>query len=180
MRSNHARPVFMTDSGYESCSCSRDEVNHTKETCKSGTKDDSYLRQRKTGRVMEHRQFEFIIEDDEESLEDDTPPNSSRDKGQLTRSASCNTGRTSAVKPPRRVSVLVDELLLKIYGGRTERRCSGGTDVHTFEGSTDSSNSFKSNSSLLKKKRSFTGIPEDKCRRWNNMVRTRLMHKCKW
>ena len=186
--SDITRPIFMTNSGYQNCTCSR-ETNCCGNFYDTFVpKDDLHssktlFHQRKSGRTMEHNQFDFINEDDEEFLENEgLSASRDKDKLQLVRSASYDNNRTSALKPSRRVSILVDELLLKIYGGR-ERRCSGGTDVNTFEGSEDSSNNntiLKSKSSLLKKKRSFSGIPEDKCRRWNNMVRSRLMNKCKY
>lgn len=187
--SDITNPIFMTNSGYQNCTCSRD-IGYDRNLCDTfvppndSSPPETIFRQRKSGRMMmEHSQFELINEDDEDSLEDGGLSSAcDKEKLQLVRSASYDDKRTSVLKSSRRVSIMVDELLLKIYGGR-ERRGSGGTDVNTFEGSEDSSNNntiFKSKSPLLKKKRSFSGIPEDRCRRWNNMVRSRLMNKCEF
>lgn len=174
-------PVFMTNSGFERCTCSSLTVYRPYLDGKYGDVSDynPYYRRRKLGMCMPSFVEGIAEEDDQEGSENDFE-SAARKISQYGRSSSCCTNADSNdYKSGRRVSMLVDELLLKIYGDR-ERKCSsGGTDLNTIDGSSDSLNNVvcKNNSDLLKKKRSFTGIPEDRCRKWNDIKRTRLMNK---
>ncbi|KAK7603524.1 hypothetical protein V9T40_003523 [Parthenolecanium corni] len=78
----------------------------------------------------------------------------------------------------RRVSLMVDELLLKIYNSERKFSSAGTTGTDFNGNSSDSSNNlgFKMNS-LLRRKYSFSGISEDKCQKWFDVMRAKLMNK---
>lgn len=151
-------PVFQTNKGFEICPC--------------GKTTDNRLQS-----VTETQETPIAVTE----IQDDSKI--CKNEAYVIRSASCDDDYGGSFKRDnRRVSILVDELLLKIYGDRDRKFSSGGTDVRdTVDYSTDSSNGIALNKSnaLLKKKRSFSGIPEDKCQKWNALIRARLMSKSK-
>lgn len=155
-------PVFQTNQGFEICPCGKTSLYHREKDSDESNPQPKFENFEQSAKELKETKVDVPI----------------------TRSSSCDGDYGEGCKKDRRVSILVDELLLKIYGDRDRKFSSCGTDVKdTFDYSTDSSNCivpFNRSNALLKKKRSFSGIPEDKCQRWRALIRARLMSKSKY
>ncbi len=174
-----ADPIFLTDSGFANCGCGDvkigqalgEEMRKRRQAWSASRNPVQELLMR-SGRDLE------LLFPQHHSVEDDRERGKNKKIG--PRSVSCDADTQGFYKMDgRRVSMLVDELLLKIYGGRERKLSSGGTDIYQNDYSTDSSCNLVCKSNLLKKKCSFTSIPEDKRKKWLDVMRARLMSKSK-
>lgn len=179
----HTSPIFMTNSGFEYCSCSY----FITQKLSSGNQDLSndcnlYPPEKNVeGKCVTDDQKTEEIGEDEDILQNNSEFGTR--KNQLGRSASCDNSQNREYEHQgRRVSILVDELLLKIYGDRERKYSTTGTDMNAFDSSSDSLNTvvYASKCDLLWKKYSYINVPEESSKKWNEMIRTRLMNKCEY
>lgn len=179
----HTSPIFMTNSGFEYCTCS----NFITQKLSSGNQDLSndcnlYPPERHVEvKCMTDDQGTEEIGEDRDILQNNSEFGTRRN--QLGRSASCDNSPSGEYEHQgRRVSILVDELLLKIYGDRERKYSTTKTDINAFDSSSDSLNTvaYASKCDLLWKKYSYIRVPEESSKKWNETIRSRLMNKCEY
>lgn len=185
--SHRSNLIFLTNQGFEQCTCGNYQ-SYLSSDCmpiNSPTPPDNLI----SNRIDSTENLSLEVSDDISDVNFDLNSNKllvpeSVHRYAPIRSVSCeDTAVEDCVKNnKRRVSLMVDELLLKIYNGERKFSSAGttGTDSYFNGNSSDSSNhlGFKLNS-LLKRKYSFSGISEDKCLKWFEVMRAKLMNKSK-
>lgn len=188
--------IFLTNTGFANCTCTRFQVYKTEineiQKCNETNTDCCCTTEILASKIIVGEQVvhakesgekcESMVFSNNTNFNKLKTENKEKNLGLPFRSNSCeNSSDHNYKSDKRRVSMLVDDLLLKIYGERERKFSSCGTDICTFEGSTDSSvNIVNKSNILLKKKCSFSNVPEERCKKWNDIVRTRLMNKCEY
>lgn len=185
--SHRSNQIFLTNQGFEQCTCGNYQ-SYLSNDCmpiNSSTPPENLI----SKQTDSTENLSLDVSDDVSDVSLDLNLNKSLAPESVhryvpIRSVSCeDTDIEDCLKNnKRRVSLMVDELLLKIYNGERKFSSTGttGTDSYFNGNSSDSSihHGFKLNS-LLKRKYSFSGIPEDKCQKWFEVMRAKLMSKSK-
>lgn len=172
-------PIFLTNTGFASCTCSDFGIHQNFSTA-NDTDGDEKMENHLNQMEIKLKVESIAIRTIEPHATKKLGVSNSGEKNYL-RSTSCDGYPTELKADQRRVSMLVDELLLKIYGNCDRKFSSPGTDTNFLEYSTDSSNNLMplcKNSYFLREK-SLTDTSEERCSKWNDMIRSRLMKRSK-
>lgn len=184
--SHRSNQIFLTNQGFELCTCGNYQsyyLSNDSMPINWSTPAENII----SNQIDYAENLSLEVSDDSGDVNFDLNSNKSLlpepvKKYIPMRSVSCeDSDAADCLKNnKRRVSLMVDELLLKIYNSERKFSSAGTTGTDFNGNSSDSSNNlgFKMNS-LLRRKYSFSGISEDKCQKWFDVMRAKLMNKSK-
>lgn len=172
--SHKSNQIFLTNQGFEQCTCGIYQSYLQDDSTMSSSAPPGNSKRNQKADTSSSSEDEVIFDLNKSTVEP-------IGKCIPVRSVSCDDADPgdNFKSDRRRVSLLVDELLLKIYNGERKFSSAGATTESYFNGnSSDSSNHFgyKLNA-LCRRKYSFSGISEDSCQKWLDVMRAKLINK---